>query len=245
MKRLWLLHFAGNAVLIGLIYWWLGIGDARGLQILTTIVLGLAILFAVLWLQAGSFAWFREQQPPALGPSFRIVLPKLPAFGAAALLSLLVYLGIEWLDSRAYPPAVSIASWLTFHIRKPIPPLRIYQGFHAGLWAIRWLILPSYLLPLASAVAAHSWLGFRLAGTQTLPRFYWPRCVALTLAAFYLPGLLIHWVPDAHGIALQTTSFALRFLTAYCLFVTAWLLLLFFSSGGRPRVSQPVTAALP
>lgn len=245
MKRLWLLHFTGNAASIASIYWWLGIGDAKAWQLFATVIFGTAILFFGLWLHCGTFVWFRDQQPPSLMPAFRSSLRKLPAFASIGLIALLVYLSIHWLDSRAYPPSVSIASWLTFHIRKPVPPLRIYQGFHAGLWAIRWLILPAYLLPLASAVSVHGWRAFRGVGTQTLPQFYWLKCVTLTLGAFYLPALLIHWIPEVHGITLQTSSFVARFLLAYLLFITAWLLLLFFSSGGRPRAAQPITADLP
>lgn len=245
MKRLGLLHFAGNAALIALIYGWLGIGDAAAWQLFATVVLGLLILIAGLWLHAGSFVWFREQQPSALAPVFRSALSRLPAFAAVGVLALLAYWLLFWLDARAYPPAASLASWLTFHLRRPAPPVRMYEAFHAILWTVRWLVLPAFLLPLASAASVHSWMGFRGVGWPAWPRFYWLKCIGLTLAAFYLPAKLIHWVPAFPGIGMQTASLTVRFLAAYLLFLAGWLALLFLSSGGRPRVTQPSTTALP
>jgi hypothetical protein len=248
MKRLVLLHVLGNAALIGIVYWWLGLGDANAGQLLLTVVMGLAAILAGLWLHAGSFAWFRDNQPSKLAPAFRSTLRKLPAFAVAALGVLLVYLLIQWIESLLYPAATTFASWLTFHLRKPVRPLWMIRGLQGIFWALRWLILPAFVLPLLSAIAGHGWRGFRYlknSRMQTLPRYFWLKCAVLTLTAFYVPDLIIHWVPRVKGISMETFSFATRFLAAYFLLVASWLLLVFISSGGRPRVIQPTTTSLP
>jgi hypothetical protein len=245
MRRLYLLHFFGNAALAVLIYEWLGIPDAKALDLAATFVLGLSILFFALWLQSGSLVWFRDQQPAELKPSFQSALRKLPAFAVAVLLTLILYWLINWLETITYSPATHFASWLTLKLRVPVPPARMYEGVQAGIWAVRWLIAPAYVLPFLSAAAAHGWLAFRGTGHRDSPRYYWLKCVALTLVIVYIPALLIHWTPELKTIPMETASLAIRFLAAYLIFEAAWVALMFLSSGGRPRVTQPSTAGLP
>lgn len=248
MKRLVLLHVLGNAALLGIVYWWLGLGDANAGQLLLTFVTALAAIVAELWLHAGSFAWFRDSQPRKLAPAFRSTLRKLPAFAAAALGVLIIYLLIQWIESLLYPTASTFASWLTFHLRKPVRPLWMIRGLQGIFWAVRWLVLPAFVLPLLSAIAGHGWRGFQYlknSRMQTLPRHFWLKCAALTLTAFYIPDLIVHWIPRVQSFSMETFSFVVRFLAAYLLSIASWLFLLFISSGGRPRAIQPTTTALP
>jgi hypothetical protein len=58
-------------------------------------------------------------------------------------------------------------------------------------------------------------------------------CVEYLLAlvvGFYIPGLLIHWVPNLDGTTAQVMSFAMRFGIAYVLMISMWIAIAFFSA---------------
>ncbi|MDX2152031.1 MAG: hypothetical protein SFV54_14935 [Bryobacteraceae bacterium] len=58
-KILWLVQAVGNAALAGLVWVWLGLGDAQIWQLALTAVLGLFVVCAALWLHGGTLASFR------------------------------------------------------------------------------------------------------------------------------------------------------------------------------------------
>ncbi len=57
--KLWLLNLVANAAALGAWYYWLLIPDAHGWQVAWSAVLTLLIVFGVVWLRAGTLAWFR------------------------------------------------------------------------------------------------------------------------------------------------------------------------------------------
>ena len=113
------------------------------------------------------------------------------------------------------------------------------------LWLVRWVILPVSLLPMLSAIAGDGWRGFRAFGAFTRKWLYWIEAPLLLLGALALPLKLLGWVPQVGGFGMQTASFVLRAGVAYLLFVTAWLLLAFITSAGKPRFTQAETVASP
>ena len=58
------------------------------------------------------------------------------------------------------------------------------------------------------------------------------KCPLLLLCALWVPFRLLDWVPHMGSFAMEMVSFVVRLLVAYLLFVAAWLLLAFFTSGG-------------
>ena len=56
MKKLFLIDAAGNLALLGLIYYWLGLGEASVFQLGVTAVLALVIALLAGWLIALPFA---------------------------------------------------------------------------------------------------------------------------------------------------------------------------------------------
>ncbi len=57
--KLWLVNLVGNAAVLGAWYYWLLIPDAHGWQVAWSAVLALLTVVFVLWLRAGTLAWFR------------------------------------------------------------------------------------------------------------------------------------------------------------------------------------------
>jgi hypothetical protein len=119
-----------------------------------------------------------------------------------------------------------IASTLTFRLRKPVKPGTAVNVLQYLISFVQWVVVPLLLLQKRS------------------PKF-WIQYLAVILAAFFIPSLLIHWTPKLTGTALQVTSFVLRFGVAYCLVTTGFAALWRFTSSGSPVASQPSTVALP
>jgi hypothetical protein len=54
---------------------------------------------------------------------------------------------------------------------------------------------------------------------------YWVSYLAVFALGIYVPVQLVHWVPEVESLGAQVASLAARFLAAYLMMVTAWLVL--------------------
>jgi hypothetical protein len=107
----------------------------------------------------------------------------------------------------AWALVFTLALWLSLRLKAPV-------------WI--WFIPAILLIPPAAQLAAG---GFRGLARMTWSARYFPDAAILAAAGAYLPYKLIGWHPQLHGLALQTTSLAVRFASAYLLAVIAWLML--------------------
>jgi hypothetical protein len=108
-------------------------------------------------------------------------------------------------------------------------------------WVVEWILLPLVLLPWGAEVAAKGFAGFggrSLAAAWIVFRRgrYWVSYLALFALGIYVPVQLVHWVPEVESLGAQAASLAARFLAAYLMMVTAWLVLA--SLLGRLRRAQ-------
>lgn len=214
-RLLWLVHVPANVALAGLFWLWLGIPDARTWQLGITAILGLVILFGVLWLHGSTFRYF-SNTGTTLGAAFRGSLKRLPVFtiwiaAFAACIALL---------QRWHPAGNSTA---------------------VVRWFVAWILMPAALLPLASAAMG----GGRTALDVYRSPKYWIWTAVSLGAGIYLPYRLILWAPALKGLTAEAASFAVRWTVAYLAVITAWLTLAYVSSGGIPRFTQSNTTSLP
>jgi hypothetical protein len=266
LRNLCLAHLLGNALLLWLGYYWLGLGEESAGVLLWSLLVAAAVALGACWLHGAAFAFWA-------GPSdrpFRLALRNLAPIVTAAAGVAALYLLLAFWAGYSAKPAFGIASWLTMTLRRPVKPATVLAVFNAALWIVRWMALPALLLPMVAGVAARGWRGFCGAGAsacQPLPdgapfgpgsivallaatvreRFVLRLLAvpALLLCAFRLPFLLMGWVPRVGGFWIEMLSFTLRFALAYLLFVAAWLLLVFLTSSGKPAVTQPKTVVSP
>lgn len=225
-RRLCALHLAGNALLLCLGYYWLGIGESSLPTLAWSFLLALAILCGTVWLHGTAFAYFQGSLDlrTALREAGRHLLP-LVTLGIAVL-------AVYWLLAQwaAYSPqpAFHVASYLTLKLRKPVRPAAVLTVFSVVLWLVRWALLPLILLPVASAVSRSGWRAFREFRVRGFHhRLYWIVAPLLLLSAFWAPFQLLHWTPLAGGFGVEALSFLIRITVAYLLFVGACLLLAF------------------
>ena len=233
-------HLVGNALLLLLGYYWLGIGESRTLTLLWSLVV--VLLFVCLTCLLHGAALVGQ----ALGLStFRTALRNLVPLVLAALAILALYLLVSRWSDYSSDPAFKIASWLTLKFHKPVKPNTILRIFNVVTWLLRWVVLPVPLLPMLSGVASTGWRGFRQFAQLSGRRLFWIQAPILLLCAFWLPLKLINWVPQAGSFTMEILSFSARLLFAYLLFVASWLLLARLTSAGKPVLSHPRTAVSP
>ncbi|MGH9813596.1 MAG: hypothetical protein ACRD4T_10730, partial [Candidatus Acidiferrales bacterium] len=154
----------------------------------------------------------------------------LPALVVWTLLFGLVLWAIGWASGWVRYAADWLGSLLTMTLRTPVSPQSVAGVLNAILWVLTWVWAPLRLLPLAAEVSVNGFGGFRGARRAVAQRVfrrgrYWLAYVALLALGTWLPTVLIDWMPEVESLWAQATSLLLRFLAAYLLFVTAWLLL--------------------
>jgi hypothetical protein len=244
-RILCLLHLPANALLLWLAYEWLSMAESTLARLAASAAAALLLLALACWLHGATFAGFRRGAGPGVAAAFRTALRNLLPLLLVALAAMALYGFLAWWADYSATPSARLASWLTFHLRRPVKPAMVLRCFNAVLWMVRWALLPAELLPLASGVAARGWRGLGEFGWRRDSRLYRLEVPLLALCALWLPFRLLHWAPRVSGFNMEMLSFALRAGAAYLLFVGAVLLVEFLTSRGKPAASQLRTVASP
>jgi hypothetical protein len=233
MIRLFAIHIAGNALVLGLAYYWLGIGESSAATLALGAALAVVILSLACCLHGGTLVFFRADQPRSLSAAFRTVLRHMAQLLAAVILIAAVYWLLAQWAAYSATPALRIASWCTLKLRKPIKPATVLRAFDLVLALVRWMVVPVFVLPMLSGIAARGWRGFAEFGRHRHSRFYWFAAPLLLLCALALPWQLVGWVPRVSSFAMEMLSFVVRAAVAYLLFITGWIFLASLTSGGK------------
>lgn len=222
-RILWLMHLLGNALLLWCAYYWLSVGESSIARLAWSATLAVLMVAAAVWLHGTGFAFFRTDRS-TIGPAMRTALRTLLPLFVLAVVAMVLYWLLAWWRDYSAQPSFKIASYLTLKLRKPVKPATPQAVFNAVLWVVRWAIVPIVLLPVASSIASQGWGGFLGAGWKRSRQWkYWIQVVLLVLAGVWLPLHLITWVPWFASFGMQMTSFLVRLLIAYLLFVASWL----------------------
>ena len=233
MIRLFAIHAVGNALVLGLAYYWLGIGESSAGAPVWGATLAVVILTMAGCLQGGTLVFFRADQPRSLSAAFRTVLRHMaPLLAAVILIAAVYWLLAQWAAYSA-TPALRIASWCTLKLRKPIKPATVLRAFDLVLALVRWMAIPVFVLPMFSGIAARGWRGAAEFGRHRRSRFYWFAAPVLLLCALALPWQLVGWVPRVPSFTLEMLSFMVRAAAAYLLFIAGWMFLASVTSGGK------------
>jgi hypothetical protein len=222
-------QLVGNALLLWLGYYWLGLGETRAATLVWSALVALLLLSLACWLHGATFAYFSLE-------TRRLPLRRLPPLVAAAIVLLAIYWTLTQWAGYSSQPAFKIASYLTMTFRKPVKPGTVLNVFNFVLWLVRWMVVPVLALPILCGIATRH---------HSRKWWYWIATPVLLVCALWLPLKLMGWTPHAGSFAMEMFSFVVRLLIAYLLFVGAWLVLVFLTSGGSPRSTQSSTAVSP
>jgi hypothetical protein len=242
-KALWLLHVVGNAALIALIYEWLWIPDRTVTHLVVSVCTGLAIFGLALLLHGGTLSFYRalhSDNPSSWTSTFGFSANRLVAFALWTLILAAALAFVYWVGGHQEGVANWLSSFLTLRLRRPVTPVFVASMFSWVITIAGFIVLPALWLPAGSRTAHEgfrglSWTGmkksFRLPGRP----HYWIAYIVLFVAGAGVPYLLVWWIPEVRGFYAETTSLVLRFLVAYLLAITSWLLLASMVGRDAPR----------
>lgn len=238
--KLWLLNLIANAAAIAAWYGWLLIPDARGWQVAMSALLALLVIVCVVWLRAGTLAYFRVadfRNRPELWRAFRR--------GARYIVPLAIWAaifgGLAWvvLSAGSYTPQFAV--WIRQKINAGPSPRNVMHNTDWLLFVLLWVVLPAIWLPVAVTIAAAGVHAAKLRRSLRVlaePAYWFALCALIALGA-YVPYRLITWVPDVPGLHKQAWSMALRFGAAYLVMVTGFILLVWMV-GTRTDREDPI-----
>ena len=228
VAKLWLLNFVANAAALAAWYCWLLIPDAHGWQVAGSLLLAVGIVVLVVWLRAGTFAYFRLAEfrdNGAVWRAFRHSLRHIVALALWAVVLAAVLWCLIWL--RTYPPQFGV--WLWQKLPESLRFASPRQLTHLASWLLWFLILvvaPALWLPIATTIAATGFGKGTMQSWRVLKRpLYWLWFCVLVFVGVYVPYKLVWWIPNLDDIRKQAWSIGLRFFTAYVLLITAWIAL--------------------
>ena len=224
VSKLWLLNFMANGVVLVVWYFWLLIPDAHGWQVASSALIALLVVVSVLWLRAGTLAWFRVEEfrgQKGIWRAYRHSWPHVMALG----IWVLVFVALAWMlwSLSGYVPQFSV--WFRQKLGGGPPPRNLMRDVNWLLLLISIFVLPGLWVPMATTISA---VGFR-AEHIVLSRRVWRRplywlwfCLLLG-ASVYIPYKLVWWIPDLQTLRQQAWSMTGRFLLAYIIGVTGFI----------------------
>ena len=120
------LHLVGNALLLWLAYYWLGVGESTIARLIWSALLALIIIAAGAWLHGASFAFFQTDRS-SLITAMRAALRNLPRLLLLAITVLVIYGLMAWWHTKA----LLAVQWAILPIL--VLPLAS-RGFNAEAW---------------------------------------------------------------------------------------------------------------
>jgi hypothetical protein len=242
--RLALTQLAGNALLLALGYYWLGLPESTPTTLAWSAFVALAILAGACMLHGAAFLYC-ALPPLGLRRSFAAAARRLPILLLCAVVIGAVYLLADHAHGLARAPAFRTASFLTMTLRRPVRPAAVLRGFDVAISVLRWVVVPVLFLPLLAGLAILGRGGFRCFGLLARRWRYWVFTPVLLLCAVWVPFRILGWTPRSASSAVEMASFLARAAVAYGLFIAAWLAIVFLTSTGSPRFTQSKTLLSP
>src|ERR1017187_1388530 len=138
-------QLVGNALLLWLGYYLLGLGETRASTLAWGTLVAVLLLSLEGWLHGATFAYFSDMR--------RLPCPRRPPLEAAVIVLLAVYWALAQWSGYSSQPAFKIASYLTMTFRKPVKPATVLNVFNIALWLVRWMVVPGLALPILCGIA--------------------------------------------------------------------------------------------
>jgi hypothetical protein len=239
-------HVVGNASLLLLGYYWLGLGESDAAHLALSAAVIVFFALAAVWLHGTAFVLFRRSENQMFARAARLALRNLVPLFLLGVVVLCLYLALWHFYYSFGHEAFNIGSYSTMKLRRPVAPNNVLKAFQAFIWFLRWFVVPVLAFPLASEIAQKGWSGYSLAPFKRSKKvLYWLEAGLLTVAAVLVPLYLVLWIPTMSSFSMQVFSVVARFGLGYLMFTGGLLALEFVTSAGSPPVTQLSTAVSP
>jgi hypothetical protein len=237
-------HLIGNALLLLLGYYWLGLSESDGLHLAFSAAIIVLFALGTLYLHGTSLVLFREHSTFAVATkrTLRNILPLL----ILGIVIILIYVALNYFYNSFGHEAFNIGSYTTMKLRRPVEPTKVLIAFHIFIWILQWFVVPILAFPLAAEVANKGWSGFNSSAFHRSKKFlFWIEAAVILVAATHLPLHLFFWIPKMSSFPLEVVSVTLRIGIGYLLFTAGLLAVEYFTASGNPPVTQLNTAPSP
>lgn len=230
--RLWLLQFAGNAVLFLAFIWWLRPHEANWWELLYSSLAILLIAMAALVLHGGTLNYFagaHRDRATEIPSSLRKAFQHIPAL----IVWTLIFFTLYWLTGKLDQYAVTLPGYLRSEfpawLRRSISEPALDNIYSGALWLLQWVILPGLLLPFALASAANGFRGLIAFGDwkkAVRSLGYWITLIVAVGIGVGCVEAIMSWRldPKTATLSAEKTSLAFRLLFAYLVGIFSWLL---------------------
>jgi hypothetical protein len=234
--KLWLLNFVANAALLAAAYFWLLIPDARGWQVAGSAMLAAIVIISVLWLRAGTLAYFRFAEFRNQGTIWRAYRHAFRHIPALAIWGLVFGL-LTWLLLSLHGYVPQFAVWLRQKLGAGPSPRNVTADVNWLLFLLNCVVLPALWVPIATTVSAVGFKTEHIVRTRRVWKqpMYWLWFCLLLGVGIYLPYKLVWWIPDLQTIRQQAWNMGWRFLLAYTIGVTAFLAVVWMTASHTNR----------
>jgi hypothetical protein len=233
-----LLQWAGNLAAMLLAFAWLQIPDSHAWQFIFSMLFGVLLVFAFLWLHARTFRILRPSDTAVPLWQRLLVLLIVIVLGHLLLHGIGIGRNHETLFAGYWNSkfSASMRSFFTYQ--------RLVQ-WQENIYALLQWLFAAVLLPIAFVGAS---TGLRDGGWRQIGRvyrrlLYWLVAVLSGFIAAHLTSALASWTPG-HGAAGEIISVVVRFGFAYTLDILLWCFVLALiavsAEGNKPN--EPVPA---
>jgi hypothetical protein len=230
MTKLFSAHIIGNALLLLLGYYWLGLGESDGLHLAFSAAIILLFTLGTLCLHGTSLVQFREQS--TFAAAARRTLKSIAPLFVLGIAVVLVYIALNYFYNSFGHEAFNIGSYSTMKLRRPVEPTKVLTAFHVIIWILQWFVVPILALPLAAEVANRGWAAFTPAAFHRSKKIlFWIEAGVILVAATHLPLHLFFWIPKMSSFSLEVISVTVRIGLGYLLFTAGLLAVEYFAAG--------------
>jgi hypothetical protein len=228
LASLWGIQVLGNAVLLASAWWWLSWPDARVWQVAASFVTAAILVLLALYVHGATLGYFAGTE--SLAEAFRRGARRLPALLVWLIVFATILLLLQWIKGVLPQASVRVAQV------SGINPRAVTSTAGWVIFVVQWMIVPVVLLPFATEVSAEGFGGWRIGALRRLRQgVYWIGCAVALVIGAYVPYKLVWWVPRTSSLKQQAWSMGIRFVAAYLLAVTAWMIFAAVLGRGRRR----------
>ena len=114
------LHLFGDALLLWLGYYWLGIGESDAVHLAWSAVVIVTFTIAALWLHGTALVLFNREAGSRFTIAVRTALRHLPPLIVIAIVAGIIYGLLAWWRESFGHSAFFIGSYATMKLRKPV-----------------------------------------------------------------------------------------------------------------------------
>lgn len=229
--RVWLVQVAGNVAILLLYAGWLRLPEAHWWELALNAIVPLLMFVGAVVLHGGTLDYYRRAQADRaalLTPALRNALRHVVAIVIWLLVFFILWNQLDWLDNRSYGITGVLRSSLPAWLRKHTTEEGLNDSFGFLIAALRWVVLPGLLLPMALLSAELGLRGlkrFREWGRMLRSLSYWVVLAVAAIIGVAVTDALIDWKPGQETASLLQEEFSVivRLLVAYLLALFCWL----------------------